>query len=59
VRDFVFQKPGASFDTPEFTAAATTAQDWAKKGYFTKDFNGVGYDPAKLIESVKGKVGLF
>jgi raffinose/stachyose/melibiose transport system substrate-binding protein len=46
VRDFVFQKPGASFDTPEFTAAATTAQDWAKKGYFTKDFNGVGYDPA-------------
>jgi raffinose/stachyose/melibiose transport system substrate-binding protein len=46
VRDFVFQKNGASFDTPEFTAAATTAQDWAKKGYFTKDFNGVGYDPA-------------
>jgi raffinose/stachyose/melibiose transport system substrate-binding protein len=46
VRDFVFQRGDASFDTPEFTAAATTAQDWAKKGYFTKDFNGVGYDPA-------------
>ena len=46
VRDFVFQKDGASFDTPEFQAAATKLQDWVKKGYFTKDFNGTGYDPA-------------
>lgn len=46
VRNFVFQKAGASFDTPEFQAAAAKLQDWAKKGYFTKDFNGTGYDPA-------------
>jgi raffinose/stachyose/melibiose transport system substrate-binding protein len=46
VRNFVFQKAGASFDTPEFQAAATKLQDWVKKGYFTKDFNGTGYDPA-------------
>jgi raffinose/stachyose/melibiose transport system substrate-binding protein len=46
VRNFVFQKDGASFDTPEFQAAATKIQDWAKKGYFTDDFNGTGYDPA-------------
>jgi raffinose/stachyose/melibiose transport system substrate-binding protein len=46
VRDFVFQKDGASFDTPEFQAAATKVQDWGKKGYFTPDFNGTGYDPA-------------
>jgi raffinose/stachyose/melibiose transport system substrate-binding protein len=46
VRNFVFQKDGASFDTPEFQAAAGKLQDWAKKGYFTKDFNGTGYDPA-------------
>ncbi|WP_324911503.1 extracellular solute-binding protein [Baekduia sp.] len=46
VRNFVFQKDGASFDTPEFQAAAAKLQDWAKKGYFTKDFNGTGYDPA-------------
>lgn len=46
VRDFVFQKSGASFDTPKFQAAATKLQDWVKKGYFTKDFNGTGYDPA-------------
>jgi raffinose/stachyose/melibiose transport system substrate-binding protein len=46
VRDFVFQTAGATFDNPEFTAGAATLQDWAKKGYFTPDFNGVGYDPA-------------
>jgi raffinose/stachyose/melibiose transport system substrate-binding protein len=46
VRDFVFQKGGASFDQPQFTDAASTLVDWAKKGYLTKDFNGVGYDPA-------------
>jgi raffinose/stachyose/melibiose transport system substrate-binding protein len=46
VRDFVFQKSGASFNTPEFQAAATKLQDWVKKGYFTNDFNGTGYDPA-------------
>ncbi|HWT92681.1 MAG TPA: extracellular solute-binding protein [Solirubrobacteraceae bacterium] len=46
VRDFVFQRNGASFDTPEFQAAATKLQDWVKNDYFTKDFNGTGYDPA-------------
>jgi raffinose/stachyose/melibiose transport system substrate-binding protein len=46
VRDFVFAKDGASFNTPEFTDAATKITDWVKKGYFTPDFNGTGYDPA-------------
>jgi len=46
VSDFVFAADGASFDTPEFTEAARTIQEWAKAGYFTEDFNGVGYDPA-------------
>lgn len=46
VSDFVFAKDGASFEAPEFTAAARTLQGWAKAGYFTPDFNGVGYDPA-------------
>jgi len=46
VRDFVFAKQGASFDTPENQEAAAKLQDWAKKGYFTPNFNGVGYDPA-------------
>ena len=46
VRDFVFARDGASFDTPEFTAAAEKLREWADKGYFTPDFNGTGYDPA-------------
>jgi raffinose/stachyose/melibiose transport system substrate-binding protein len=54
-RNFVFAKNGATFDTPENRAAATTLVDWAKKGYFTKDFNGVGYDPAWQNGFAKGK----
>jgi raffinose/stachyose/melibiose transport system substrate-binding protein len=46
VRDFVFAKDGASFDTPEFQAAAAKIQEWVDKGYFNKNFNGTGYDPA-------------
>ena len=46
VRDFVFARDGASFDTPEFEAAAEKLSGWADEGYFTPDFNGTGYDPA-------------
>ena len=46
VRDFVFAREGASFDTPEFQEAAEKLQSWAEAGYFTPDFNGTGYDPA-------------
>jgi raffinose/stachyose/melibiose transport system substrate-binding protein len=46
VRDFVFARDGASFDTPEFQAAAEKLTEWVDKGYFTPDFNGTGYDPA-------------
>jgi raffinose/stachyose/melibiose transport system substrate-binding protein len=46
IRDFVFAKDGASFDTPQFTDAATKISDWVAKGYFNKDFNGTDYDPA-------------
>jgi raffinose/stachyose/melibiose transport system substrate-binding protein len=46
VRDFVFAREGASFDTPENREAAGKLAEWAKAGYFTKNFNGVGYDPA-------------
>ena len=46
MRDFVFARDGASFDTPENEEAAKKLQDWATKGYFTPDYNGTGYDPA-------------
>jgi raffinose/stachyose/melibiose transport system substrate-binding protein len=54
VRDFVFARPGASFDTPEFTSAAKTIQGWVDDDYFTPDFNGTGYDPA-WQQFAKGK----
>jgi raffinose/stachyose/melibiose transport system substrate-binding protein len=46
VRDFVFAKSGATFETPENREAAAKLQEWASKGYFTPDYNGTGYDPA-------------
>jgi raffinose/stachyose/melibiose transport system substrate-binding protein len=54
VRGFVFARPGASFATPENAQAATTIQGWANKGYFTPNFNGIGYDPA-WQQFAKGK----
>jgi raffinose/stachyose/melibiose transport system substrate-binding protein len=54
-RNFVFAKPGATFDTAANRAAAAKLVEWAKKGYFTKDFNGVGYDPAWQNGFAKGK----
>ena len=46
VRDFVFAREGAAFDTPETRAAAAKLQEWADAGYFTEDFNGTSYDAA-------------
>ena len=54
IRDFVFAKDGASFDTPEFQAGATKIKEWVDKGYFNKDFNGTDYDPA-WQDFAKGK----
>src|SRR4051794_37632873 len=54
IRDFVFAKQGSSFDKPEFTAAAAKIDDWVKKGYFNKNFNGTDYDPA-WKDFAKGK----
>lgn len=44
VRDLGFGRPGASWTSPENEEAAATIQDWAERGYFTKGFNGLGYD---------------
>jgi raffinose/stachyose/melibiose transport system substrate-binding protein len=46
IRDFVFGREGGSFATPENAEAAAKLREWAEAGYFTKNFNGVGYDPA-------------
>src|SRR3954447_2449940 len=54
VRDFVFARNSGGFDTIENRSAAEKLVEWANKGYFTKDFNGVGYDPA-WQQFTKGK----
>ena len=46
IRTLGYGRPGASWTTDGNVQAATTLADWAKKGYFTKGFNGEGYDPA-------------
>jgi raffinose/stachyose/melibiose transport system substrate-binding protein len=54
VRDFVFARSGASFDTPEFQAAADKLASWAKKGYLAPGFNGTSYEAA-WPQFAKGK----
>ena len=46
VRDFVFGRPGASFDTPGTRRAAAVLRNWARSGWLGRDFEGLGYDPA-------------
>ena len=55
VRNFVFAKSGATLrHAAEPARRRRSSQEWADKGYFTKDFNGVGYDPA-WQQFAKGK----
>jgi raffinose/stachyose/melibiose transport system substrate-binding protein len=42
--DFIYSRPGATFNTPANLAAATKMVEWVDKEYFTKDFVGIGYD---------------
>ncbi len=57
--DFIFglQYNRLSFDTPPNLQAATTLQDWARKGYFTPDLLAIGYDDS-VARFAKGQ-GLY
>ncbi|TNH24969.1 extracellular solute-binding protein [Micromonospora orduensis] len=57
VADWIFQKPGATFDTPAALKATQTIQKWAQAGYFPKDANALDY-AAMVGEFQKGN-GLF
>ncbi len=46
IRNLGFGREGASWDSDENVQAAETFSSWVDDGYFTQDFNGVGYDPA-------------
>lgn len=57
VADWIFQKPGATYDTPAALKAAQTIQRWAQAGYFPKDANALDYT-AMMGEFQKSN-GLF
>ena len=47
-RNFIFGAGGGktNFQSKGTVAAATKLQDWAKSGYFTNGYAGLGYDPS-------------
>jgi raffinose/stachyose/melibiose transport system substrate-binding protein len=45
-RNWIFGVGAPSFQNPGTRVAASTLQGWAKKGYFTDGYSGLGYDPS-------------
>lgn len=43
INDWVFQKPGATIDTPENLEAAEHLQGWIESGFFADDINALDY----------------
>lgn len=58
VADWVFDVPGATIDTPEAVAAATTLQNWNKEGYLPPEVNSVD-GPGALGIFQQGKAVFF
>ncbi len=57
VNDWVFDKPGATIDTPANVKAATHLQTWIKDGYFNSDANAVLYP--QMMSNFEGGKALF
>ncbi|MET7710571.1 extracellular solute-binding protein [Micromonospora sp. NPDC005413] len=57
VADWIFQKPGATFDTPAALKATQSIQKWAQAGYFPKDANALDY--AGMVGEFQKGNGLF
>jgi raffinose/stachyose/melibiose transport system substrate-binding protein len=45
-RSWIFGSGGRSFANAGTRLAATKVQEWARKGYFTDGYAGLGYDPS-------------
>lgn len=43
INDWIFDKPGATIDTPSNLQAAQHLQQWIKSGYFPPDINAIEY----------------
>jgi len=46
INDWIFQKKGATIDTPENLTAAQHLQQWITNGYFPPDINAIEYTDA-------------
>ncbi len=46
INDWIFQKAGATIDTPSNLTAAQHLEQWVKAGYFPKDANAIEYTDA-------------
>jgi raffinose/stachyose/melibiose transport system substrate-binding protein len=46
INDWIFQKPGATIDTPSNLKAAQHLQKWIENGYFPPDINAIEYTDA-------------
>jgi raffinose/stachyose/melibiose transport system substrate-binding protein len=46
INDWIFQKPGATIDTPTNLTAAQHLEQWVKNGYFPTDVNAIEYTDA-------------
>jgi len=57
INDWIFQKPGATIDTPANLQAVQHLDRWIKAGYFAKDVNAVDY--AKMMSRFLAGDGLF
>jgi raffinose/stachyose/melibiose transport system substrate-binding protein len=46
INDWIFQKPGATINTPENLIAAQHLEEWINNGYFPPDINAIEYTDA-------------
>ena len=46
INDWIFNKPGATIDTPTNLIAAQHLEEWIKAGYFPPDINAIEYTDA-------------
>lgn len=46
INDWIFQKKGATIDTPDSLKAAQHLEQWIKNGYFPPDINAIEYTDA-------------
>lgn len=49
INNLTYGVNNVSFDTPENQKAAEILQNWAKSGYFSEGYPGIGYDDSNLL----------